>query len=237
MIKTILFDLDGTLLPMDQDEFTKVYMKTLCKAMSVHGFEPEKLIGAVWNGFEKMVNNKTDETNETLFWESFRKTYGDEIINKKPLFDEFYRTEFNSISAVCTRSENAVRTIGALKEHGYKLILATLPVFPRIAVENRLLWAGIDPSVFDYITTYENSTRSKPNPEYYSEIITKAELIPGECLMVGNNVEEDMASEKTGIKGFLMPACLINPKNKDISVYPQGSFDELEEYLYSAENS
>ncbi len=231
MIKNILFDLDGTLLPMDQDEFTKVYLKTICTSMIQHGFEPKQLAGAIWEGFKKMVTNHSDKTNEEIFWNSFSKTYGEDIILKKPVFDEFYRTDFNSISSVCGISEKAQHTVEYLKNEGYNIIIATLPVFPKTAVENRLKWAGLSPDDFSYITTYENSTRCKPDPEYYSEILIKNNLSPSECIMVGNNVDEDMIAEKVGIQGFLMPECLINEHNRDISVYPQGSFDELIDFL------
>ena len=37
-MKTILFDLDGTLLPMDQDAFVKYYMGLFAQKMAPHGF-------------------------------------------------------------------------------------------------------------------------------------------------------------------------------------------------------
>ena len=231
MIKNILFDLDGTLLPMDQDEFTKVYMKTICSHMIQHGFEPHELASAIWTGFKKMVVNNSDKTNEDVFWGSFAESFGSDVINKKPLFDAFYLNEFNSISTVCGKSEKAADTINLLKNRGYNLILATIPAFPLTAIENRLNWAGINPNDFSYITSYENSTRCKPNYLYYTEIAEKNGLDPAECLMVGNNADEDMSAEKAGMKCFLMPEFLLNPDNKDISAYPQGSFDDLLNFL------
>jgi phosphoglycolate phosphatase-like HAD superfamily hydrolase len=43
-MNTIIFDLDGTLLPMNQDKFFKEYFRALAKNMSVHGYQPEELI-------------------------------------------------------------------------------------------------------------------------------------------------------------------------------------------------
>lgn len=40
-IKTILFDLDGTLLPMDQEVFIKYYFGALVKHMEPEGYEPK----------------------------------------------------------------------------------------------------------------------------------------------------------------------------------------------------
>ena len=80
-------------------------------------------------------------------------------------------------------------------------------------------------------TTYENSGFCKPNPKYYSEILEKLNLDPEDCLMVGNDVIEDMVAQKLGMKVFLLTDCIINKENKDISQYPNGGFDELIKYL------
>ena len=42
MKKAILFDLDGTLLPMDQTEFTNGYFKLLAAKMAPHGYDPKQ---------------------------------------------------------------------------------------------------------------------------------------------------------------------------------------------------
>ena len=42
-IKVVLFDLDGSLLPMDQEVFIKTYLEMLVKNISPHGYQPELL--------------------------------------------------------------------------------------------------------------------------------------------------------------------------------------------------
>ena len=54
---------------------------------------------------------------------------------------------------------------------------------------------------------------------------------PEECLMVGNDVSEDMVTEQLGMKTFLLTDCLINKAGVDISQYPHGGFAELDAYL------
>jgi FMN phosphatase YigB (HAD superfamily) len=61
----------------------------------------------------------------------------------------------------------------------------------------------------------------------------KLGVSPEECLMVGNDVNEDMIAETLGMKVFLLKDCIINKDNKDISIYPNGSFGELMEYVKS----
>ena len=112
-------------------------------------------------------------------------------------------------------------------DKGYRLVLATNPIFPAIATESRIRWAGLEPKDFEFYTTYENSGYCKPNPDYYREILNRLQVSPGECLMVGNDVTEDMVAETLGMKVFLLTDCLINKEEKDISVYPNGSFEQL----------
>ena len=57
MKQAILFDLDGTLLPMDQEEFTNGYFKLLAAKMAPHGYEPKSLVDALWMGVGAMVKN------------------------------------------------------------------------------------------------------------------------------------------------------------------------------------
>ena len=54
---------------------------------------------------------------------------------------------------------------------------------------------------------------------------------PEECLMVGNDVDDDLPAEKVGMKTFLLTDCLINKEEKDITSYPQGNFDDLITYI------
>lgn len=113
------------------------------------------------------------------------------------------------------------------------MILATNPIFPAIATESRIRWAGLAPENFELYTTYENSRFCKPNPDYYRDILARCGLQPSECIMVGNDVGDDMVAKELGMQVFLLTDCLINPKNTDVSVYPHGSFQELKAFLLS----
>ena len=127
----------------------------------------------------------------------------------------------------------AAEIVRTLKEKGYRVVLATNPIFPAIATENRTRWAGLAPEDFEYCTTYENSCYSKPNPDYYRELLGKLSLRPEEVLMVGNDVAEDMVAATLGMRVFLLTPCLINKDGCDISVYPHGDFSDLMDYVQS----
>ncbi len=230
-IQTILFDLDGTLLPMDQEQFIEYYFGGLGKYMEPYGYRIEDLSRVIWKGTEAMVRNQSPQKNEKVFWKTVSDLYGKKILQDIPKFEDFYRTDFQKIAAVCPPDPNAPQVIQKLKKDGYRLILATNPIFPQIATYSRISWGRLNPEDFELITTYENSSRTKPNPEYYLEILRKQNLNPSECLMVGNDVTEDGAAARAGLPVFILTNHLINRENKDLSGYPHGGFKELLEYL------
>lgn len=230
-IKVVMFDLDATLLPMDQDLFIETYFKLLAKKMSEHGYEPKTLIENVWKCTYSMIGNNGKETNEAVFWKNFAQIYGESNLKDTPLFDEFYENEFLKAKELLGFTPKAKEVVDLLKNKGYRTVLATNPVFPAVATRNRCRWAGLEPEDFELITTYENSSFSKPNPEYFVEIMNKLNVTPEECLMVGNDVLEDGAALKAGMRVFFITDCLINKNNDDISSYPHGDFDALINYI------
>ena len=230
-IKTVLFDLDGTLLPMDQEHFTKSYFKLLTEKLAAHGYEPGKLVDSIWAGTMAMIGNDGHKNNEGVFWERFSQIYGERALEDKPLFDAFYREEFQGARDACGYDPEAAATVAKVKEMGYKVVLATNPIFPATATESRIRWAGLDPADFVFYTTYENTGYCKPDPRYYSDIIERLGADPEECCMVGNDVDEDMVAGTLGMQVFLLTDCLINKGGKDISVYPHGGFGQLLEFL------
>ena len=230
-ITTILFDLDGTLLPMDQDLFVKAYFTGLAKKLGPYSYNPEDLIKNIWSGTKAMITNTGETTNEEVFWKVFRDIYGESVTDHMPVFEDFYKNEFQEAKASCGFNPLASETIEYIKSLGFRVALATNPIFPAIATESRTRWAGLKPEDFELYTTYENSSYCKPNPKYYLEVIKKLGVEPEECLMVGNDVNEDMVAKKLGMKVFLLTDCLINADNKDISEYPSGGFEELREYI------
>ena len=233
MITTVFFDLDGTLLPMDQDRFLDAYMSGLARKMEPYGYEPKHLIKSIWTATGAMVRNHGSARNDDVFWHAFSEIYGRDVRADEPVFEDFYRNEFQQVRKACGFDPRAAETIRVLKSRGLRLVLATNPLFPAIATQSRTRWAGIRPEEFEYITSYENSFHCKPNPDYYREILGKLNLQAEECLMVGNDAAEDMVAAELGMKVFLLTDCLINRQQIEISQYPNGSFPELLEYIRS----
>lgn len=231
MITTILFDLDGTLLPMDQEKFVKSYLGRMAKKLAPHGYDPELLTAGIWKGTGAMVKNDGTCTNEEVFWTVFNAVMGRDCRKEENLFLEYYRNEFQLVSQDCGFDPSAAEAIREIRAMGYTVALATNPLFPAIATYSRTRWAGLNPDDFALITTYENSWHCKPNPEYYRDVLATLDVKPENCVMVGNDVDEDMIAAALGIKVFLLTNDLINRTDKDISCYPHGSFPELMTFI------
>lgn len=232
-MNTFFFDLDGTLLPMDQDLFVKTYFKELANKFVPKGFEADQLIKAVWAGTKAMVANDGTMTNEQCFWDTFSNIFSEEVRLLEPEFEKFYLTEFNKVKEITSPTPLANICVQMLKEKGYTLILATNPIFPRVAILARIKWAGLNPDDFELITTYENSCYSKPNLEYYRAILKKIGKGPEKCVMVGNDVKEDMCALQLGMNAFLLNDYVINEDGVDNSQYKQYSFQDLTEFIKS----
>jgi len=230
-IQMVLFDLDGTLLPMDQTVFMKDYFGRLARKLAPRGYDPKELIDAIWAGTADMVKNDGTVVNETRFWERFYAIFGADAKQDLSLFEEFYREDFDKVRASCGYDPEAAQTVRAIKALGYRIALATNPLFPAMATECRIRWTELAPEEFELYTTYENSCTCKPNPDYYRNVARRLGVLPEECLMVGNDVEEDMIAQTVGMKVFLLTDCLLNKKERDISVYPHGGFSALLEYV------
>ena len=137
MLTTVLFDLDGTLLPMDQDAFVNGYLKLMIQKMAPYGYSPEKLIGCIWKGTQAMYANSGAETNEALFWSIFEDSFGKKGLADQPLLEDFYRNEFQQAAQCCGFDPRAREAVDAIHAMGLTTALATNPLFPAVATESR----------------------------------------------------------------------------------------------------
>lgn len=230
--QAILFDLDGTLLPMDNDVFVDEYFRLAALKVEPYGYKYDEMIAALWNSAKNMVLNDGSRTNGEACWESFSKVFGEKGYELMPVFEEFYCKEFHQAAEVTGDNPLAKKAIELAKEKAEKVVLATNPLFPPVAVQTRLGWVDLKPEDFDYWTHYENSSFCKPNPAYYLEIIRKLDLDVSRCLMIGNDAQEDVtAARAAGLDTFLVTDCLID-RGQGVDG-KKGSFKELVAFLES----
>ena len=214
---------------MDQEEFVGFYFPLLTRRFAGRGIAPEELIRTIWKGVGAMAAHDGSRTNEAVFWDCFERCLSVKRKDVEAELLDFYSDEFNKAIRTTRPTPLADEIIRRLKAKSIKCYLATNPIFPRCATMNRIRWAGLGAEDFEIITTYENSHSSKPNVLYFKEILAKCGLEPAECLMVGNDVEEDLAARKLGIKTYLVTDCLENKKKLPIETDYSGT---LEEFAY-----
>ena len=228
-IKHILFDLDGTLLPMVQDEFVAYYMPMLARSYIEGGVpvDPKEFLAAVWKAYRAMVQNDGSCTNQEAFWKHMNRIFPVPEERAQELILEFYSGEFNKAIASTQPTPLADQVVKTAKKRGMKVYLATNPVFPKPATMSRIKWAGLDAEDFEVITTYEDYSYCKPNVEYFRTILEQFGLEPEECLMVGNDVEEDLVIRQLGVRTFLLTDTMENKKELPIETDYRGSMEEL----------
>ena len=217
--KAVFFDLDGTLLPIDMDAFLKNYFNDIAAFVQARGHDPKQFIDALSAGVKSMLTKQGD-LNSERFWETFTSRMGgDSSAEYEKMMDEYYATHFDGLSAMATNVDpNAAYVVKTLKEKGYPLYLTTMPLFPRIAVEKR-------------ITTYDNSTSTKPHTAYFRENVEAIGLAPEDILMVGNNTREDLAAMKLGLDAYLVTDWLLDPDGFDIESVKHGTLADFARFV------
>ena len=220
---------------MDQDAYIEMYFRELSSKLEPLGFDRKEFVNAMWNGVKAMVENDGIRTNEAVFWETFSGICGKEILQHTSVFEDFYYNEIEKAKIHTGFQPKSAPLVRKLRERGHCVVLATSPVYPSIAVEARMRWAGLCKADFDLITSYENCHFTKPNPAFYTEIAEKLCVSPADCVMVGNDTQDDLPAARAGMSVFIVTDYLINKDNIDFSAYSHGDFEVLCEFLENIE--
>jgi len=203
--KNLLIDLDDTLLVNNMDTFAPGYYALLSSTLAEF-CPPDRLLPALMAGTRAMIlNQDPSKTLEDAFDEIFYPQIGINKPDIAPHILGFYQNQFNSLQDLTKPIPEAKTFIDKAVEKGYQLIIATNPLFPRIAIDQRLKWAGfpVDDYPFRLVTSYEYFHFCKPNPKYYQEIMSMLSLNPVDCIMIGNDLEADIKPAiQAGINAF-----------------------------------
>lgn len=202
-IRALLLDLDDTLLINKMDDFLPAYLR-LISGYAAERYEPEFFVSRMMAATQVMASN-TDPTvtNEQAFWDEFSRLTGADPAGLIPFFARFYETIFDKLEAKTARQPQARSLVQWALHQGYRVVIATNPMFPRIAVDRRLAWAGIDDLDYHLVTSYENMHFVKPHPEYYQEILLRLGCAPVQALMVGDDWERDIRpASQVGLHTF-----------------------------------
>lgn len=205
MIKALLLDLDGTLLDNEIDAFLQVYLKALSRHMAPW-IPPERLVPQLLTSTAVMLDNREPaRTLQKTFADDFYPALGTTEQAMRPHLLGFYREEFPKLAYLTHRREAAARLVQSALDAGVRVAVATNPLFPRIAIDHRLEWAGIPSSRVPYwvVTSYEVFHSAKPRASYYAEILGHLGVHAAEAAMVGDNPLDDLQPARSlGMAAF-----------------------------------
>ena len=202
-IRAILFDLDGTLLDNDMDLFLPHYFRRLTSWVA-DIMPPNEFMARLMSATERMLENNGPETNESVFSSAFYQLPGLPRVEVEPRLLDFYAKEFPKLRAHTRRKPEARRVVQRAFDLGLEVVVATNPLFPATAVEQRLEWAGVLGFPYRRVTSYENSSATKPNLRYFEEILSLLGRPPEAALVVGDE-DMDMVAAHLGCPTFLIP--------------------------------
>jgi FMN phosphatase YigB (HAD superfamily) len=202
MLRAILLDLDNTMVLYDEPAYYERYFVILSQHFS-DMFTPEQFIKRVIHATMALIENNGEVNNSHYFIERFTGTDDQRKDQIWQRFMHFYETEYQGIEIEVRIPDGLHDSLARWRQDGLKLVVASNPVFPIIALEKRMAWAGIDKFSFDLATHIENMSYVKPRLEYYLQISEMIGEASGDCLMVGNDPVNDMAAKAAGMKTFL----------------------------------
>jgi FMN phosphatase YigB (HAD superfamily) len=229
---TLLLDLDGTLLDIE----VSFFFGPMVEAMHVlfrDTLDMDRFRKGLFGGTEAiMVQPRSDgETNRDGFNRTFADLTGMQIPEIVHRFQRFYNEVFPTLSRFGKPIAGASDFLARASEEGYTLCLATNPIFPASAVLERVRWSGVDPGLFPFIPGLENMSTCKPNLDYYLDLASRLDVDPSDCLMVGNDVQQDLAASKAGMGTFLVEGHVIDRGISDIEPDARGSLEDLGKLL------
>ena len=236
MINTVLFDLDGTLLSMDTDLFIKQYFGLISVALKDY-LTQEEVVKLFWEATSKVIkSNDETTTNEQVFFNHFFSKVDLDEQEVVELLYEFYGNEFGKLKALAESKEEMIESIQILKDKGYDVVVATNPIFPEVAIHQRIEWADLNKDDFIHITHLEESHFTKPNVNYFKEILTKINKDASECLMVGNHIEEDMVAHEIGIETYLITNHMMGDESDKSNAIHEGNYQDFLNFVNSLES-
>ncbi|HRY37481.1 MAG TPA: HAD family hydrolase [Smithellaceae bacterium] len=232
-INTLLFDLDGTIIDISKKAKILFYVRAFQRFKNY--FNPVSFYFSFWKSMHHVRANNTERSNYNVFIERMAQLgrTTPQIIDS--LASEMVEKDFQSLGDFFKPVHGAREAIVLANELGYRLVLATNPVFPRKTVLYRMEWAGLMPDDFLFITSSEDMNRCKPSVEFYDRLLTRLDLKPERCLMIGNNPADDLPAHDIGIRTFLVETPLskkiVRKSITDQRLDARGTYPDLMNWM------
>lgn len=230
-IRAVLFDLDGTLLQVEMNDFIPRYITGLSACFS-DLVSPKKFKKKFLGGIRELILGPSDgTTNEERLLAVLERDLDLSAQEFHLRLDAFREQGTAALADMVTAIPHAAEVVEFCRTQGQIVVLATNPVFPRFMVDARRDWSGLGNVHFDHVTSYENSSYCKPNPSYFEEVAEQIGVLPSQCLMVGNDSSHDLAAMGAGMTTFLVDTFLVERPGRRWPSDYRGNHAELLSFL------
>lgn len=231
MARALLLDLDDTLLRNSMKEFLPNYFDALTAAVSDY-MAAKPFLYALRHAVRQMITN-TDllQSNESIFWQAVEPLLRVNRATLEPVLDRFYEESFPMLAHTTAPVAGSQALLNTAKRAGWNIVIATNPLYPRLALQHRIQWAGLDEKDIDLITSYENMVSTKPHASYFAQIANMLCLVPQDCVMAGNHLTNDLVGAAAiGMKTFWVDIYPV--ADADIIPDGRGSLVDLRHWLF-----
>ncbi|WP_112181837.1 MULTISPECIES: pyrophosphatase PpaX [Paraliobacillus] len=175
-IRTILFDLDGTLI--DTNELIIASFTHTLEKHSETPYTREQILSFIGPPLYDSLQQVDPDNVETMV-----ATYREHNLANHDKYVTAYPT--------------VVDTIKTLKEKGYQLGIVTTKMRDTALLGLKL--TGME-DAFDIVIGLDNVTNAKPHPEPIIKALTQLKANPLHAIMVGDNYHDIEAGQNAGIK-------------------------------------
>ena len=234
MTLTLLLDLDGTLLNTNMDSFIPAYFQALSRELAPH-VDPNLMVRALMAGTNQMM--ESDDFSRTLE-QVFNAVFYPQINSSREkiaaTLENFYDHVFPTLGGVTTPKPEAKPFIDWAFAQGFRIAIATDPLFPRKATHHRLRWAGFEPEQFEIVSSFEHFHFTKTHPAYYAEILGRMGWPDGPVLMAGNDLDRDIRpAQRLGLATYHLDDEPVFPSG--IESLGWGTLSDLRPWLESTD--
>jgi FMN phosphatase YigB (HAD superfamily) len=234
---TLLLDLDDTLLQNDIDLFLPHYLEAFTGWIAPY-LDPDRFVRQLLAGTQAMTLNKQpDCTLREVFEAVFFPGLGMDAQQFRQIAEGFYAEVFPSLRKLTRPIPAAVPLVEQALARGYRVAIATNPLFPLTAVHQRLEWANlpVERYAFDLIASYETFHFGKPAPAFFAEVLARLGWPQGNVLIVGDNLKHEvLAGRRMGLPVFWIEHATTASPVGDQKPTAQGSLEDVLPWLDGA---
>jgi len=210
-LRCLLFDLDGTLLDIDGEQFLDDYVAALAPYFQ-RWADVDVFTRSVMAASVPIFGLHPHETNGEVFRNHLSRHLGMAPSVVDETMGRFHREAMDAMPIRRGPIADARPCVEAALRGGFQVAVATTPIYQPAVVALRLRWAGLEDIPWSLVTHSENMHTCKPDVDYFAEAASLLGIPPTQCLMIGDDRLQDMPAAKCGMHVYWTKAGRQTPE-------------------------